>query len=160
MTMKKPLRLGVVGLGEGRSIMSAAIQSDLWELAMVCDLDKERLAARCAEFDFHHSTTKMEDLLNDSSIDAVALYTPDPLHAPHVMECLRAGKHVICTKPLFDTLELAREVYDVAKEKGKRVFVGQSSRFFEPMLHQRRDFEAGRNGELWCVEAHYHHDHR
>ncbi|MFM8830921.1 MAG: Gfo/Idh/MocA family oxidoreductase [Spartobacteria bacterium] len=38
--------------------------------------------------------------------------------------------------------------------------VGQSSRFFEPMLRQRRDFEAGRHGELVSVESHYHHDHR
>lgn len=140
--------------------MSAALNSDRWELARVCDINPDVLQHRLREFDFKHGSTAFDDLLNDPGIDAIAIYTPDPLHADHVIACLNAGKHVICTKPLFDDLTRAAEVYDAWRASGKELFVGQSSRFFEPMIHQRRDYSLGKHGELWSVEAHYHHDHR
>jgi predicted dehydrogenase len=155
------LRLGVLGLGEGRSIISAALNSELWELARICDLNEELCKERAAEFRFPHYTTKFDDLLSDDSIDAIGIYTPDPLHARHIGQCLEAGKHVICTKPLIDDLKDAKPLLDAAAKNPKlHVFVGQSSRFFEPMIRQRADFDAGKHGKLFSVEAHYHADNR
>jgi predicted dehydrogenase len=164
-TTTKKLRLGVLGLGEGRSIISAALASELWELAQICDLNEQLCQERCAEFRFPRYTTRMEELLADESIDVIGIYTPDPLHATHIRQCLAAGKHVICTKPLIDNLADARGLLDAARPAsgcpgGKLVFVGQSSRFFEPMIRQRRDYEAGRHGDVFTVETHYHADHR
>ena len=73
---------------------------------------------------------------------------------------LRAGKHVVCTKPLMDDLSKADELIQLCESTGKKVFVGQSSRFFEPMKYQRQEYEAGEIGELVTVEAYYHADHR
>jgi predicted dehydrogenase len=156
----KKLRLGVLGLGEGRSILSAALNSDLWELARMCDLNEDLCKERAREFSFPHYTTKFDDLLADSSIDVIAIYTPDPLHAQHVRQCLDAGKHVICTKPLLDKLDDAPGLLEASKRSGRHVFVGQSSRFFEPMIRQRADFEAGKHGNVFSVESHYHADNR
>lgn len=154
------LRLGVVGLGEGRSIISAALGSSLWELVRICDLNERLCKDRAAEFSFSRWTTRMEELLGDSSIDVIGLYTPDSLHAKHIAQCLSAGKHVICTKPLIDNLADAPALLDAAKRSGRQVFVGQSCRFFGSMMRQRADFEAGRHGNLFSVEAHYHADNR
>lgn len=154
------LRLGVLGLGEGRSIISAALNSEMWDLALLCDLNEQLCKDRCEEFDFKHYTTSLDAMLADSSIDAVGIYTPDPLHARHIIACLNAGKHVICTKPLIDDLKDAPAVIEAQKKSGKCVYVGQSSRFFEPMIKQRADYEAGRNGELFSVEAYYNADNR
>jgi predicted dehydrogenase len=156
----KKLRLGVVGLGEGRSIISAALNSELWELARICDLNEELCMERAAEFRFPHYTTKFEELLADEDIDVVGIYTPDPLHARHIKMALDAGKHAICTKPLIDNLADATMLLDAAKMSGKHVFVGQSSRFFESMIRQRADFEAGKHGSLFSVEAEYNADNR
>ena len=52
------LRLGVLGLGEGRSIISAALDSELWELAQMCDLNEELCKERAAEFRFPRYTTQ------------------------------------------------------------------------------------------------------
>ena len=141
------LRLGVLGLGEGRSIISAALNSELWELAVLCDLNEQLCKDRCEEFKFAHYTTKLDEMLADASIDAIGVYTPDPLHARHIIACLNAGKHVICTKPLIDDLKDAKAVMDAGRKSGKCVYVGQSSRFFEPMIRQRADYEAGKHGE-------------
>jgi predicted dehydrogenase len=48
----------------------------------------------------------------------------------------------------------------LAEKTGKKVFVGQSSRFFEPIKRQRADFEQGLIGELVTIETHYNADHR
>ena len=154
------LRLGVLGLGEGRSIVSAALNSELWDLALLCDLNEQLCRDRCEEFKFEHYTTSFDAMLADESIDVIGVYTPDPLHARHIIACLTAGKHVICTKPLIDNLADGASVLDAGKKSGKCVYVGQSSRFFEPMIRQRADYDAGKHGELYSVEAYYNADNR
>ncbi|RKD19605.1 oxidoreductase [Pelobium manganitolerans] len=154
------LKIAILGLGEGRSTMSAAIQSQKLELVKVCDRNEELCKQRAKEFDFPHYTTNYDDLLNDASIDIIAIYTPDHLHAQHVKQALLRGKHVVCTKPFIDDLTDAKELLEIAEKSGKKVFVGQSSRFFEPAMRQRKDFEEGLIGDLITVESHYHADHR
>lgn len=156
----KTYKLGVVGLGEGRSIMSAALNSSRWELHRVCDLNLELCKAREAEFNYSRWTTNYEELLTDPEIDTIAIYTPDQLHFKHVKMALEAGKHVICTKPLLVSLEGAKDLIEISEKTGKHVFVGQSTRFFESMIHQRQDYENGRFGEMQTVEAHYITDAR
>jgi predicted dehydrogenase len=153
-------RLGVIGLGEGRSIISAALQSERWELINVCDINEEMCRTRLNEFGLTRYTLSYEDLLNDPDIDVVAIYTPDQLHGRHIKQALEAGKHVIVTKPLLPSLDEAQELLRVWQASGKHVFVGQSSRFFEPMIHQRNDFLAGRHGEVDTVETYYISDSR
>jgi predicted dehydrogenase len=154
------LRLGILGLGEGRSTVSAALSSAKYELKTICDVKEEMCRLREKEFDFHQHTTNYQDMLDDQEIDVIAIYTPDHLHADHVKQALLHGKHVICTKPFIDDLSKATELIALQEKSGKRVFVGQSSRFFEPAKRQRADFEAGLIGELITIESHYHADHR
>jgi predicted dehydrogenase len=154
------LKLGILGLGEGRSTMSAALQSPKIDLVKVCDINEELCRHRAKEFDFHNYTTRFDDLLNDASIDAIAIYTPDHLHAQHIKMVMEAGKHVVCTKPLLDDLSVANELLQLQQKTGKRLFVGQSSRFFEPMKRQRLDYEQGLIGDLVTIESYYHADHR
>jgi predicted dehydrogenase len=123
-------------------------------------MNEDLCKQRSKEFQFFNYTTKYEDMLNDPEIDIVAIYTPDKWHANHIKQALQANKHVICTKPLIDDLADAKELLALQKKTGKKVFVGQSSRFFEPAKRQRKDFEAGLVGDLITVESHYHADHR
>ena len=154
------LKLGILGLGEGRSTMSAAIQSSKWELKTICDLNIDLCKQRAEEFKFQHYTTRYEDMLNDPEIDVIGIYTPDKFHAQHIKMALQHGKHVVCTKPLMDDLSEAGDLLELSEKSGKKVFVGQSSRFFEPMKRQRVDFEAGVIGDLVTIESYYHADHR
>lgn len=154
------LRLGILGLGEGRSTMSAAMQSSKWELLMICDRNEELCRHRADEFKMYNYTTIYQDMLDNADIDVIGIYTPDHLHAQHVKQALLHNKHVVCTKPFIDNLADANELLELAAKTGKKIFVGQSSRFFEPAKRQRKDFEAGLVGELITVESHYHADHR
>ena len=154
------LQLGILGLGEGRSTMSAALNSNRYTLKMVCDVKEELCRQRAKEFDFHQYTHDYQNMLDDPEIDVIAIYTPDHMHAEHVKLALLHDKHVVCTKPFIDDLSKAKELLDLAEKKNRKVFIGQSSRFFEPMSRQRKDFEAGEIGELITIEGYYHADHR
>lgn len=158
--MEKLYTLGVLGLGEGRSVISAAQNSRHWELRMICDLNEELCKHRCEEFGLTKYTTNYEDMLNDSEIDVIGIYTPDQLHAQHIRMALEAGKDVICTKPLMVSLTDAKALLDIQRKTGKHVFVGQSSRYFEPARQQRLDYESGKHGELVTLETHYISDSR
>lgn len=158
----KKLGLGVLGLGEGRSIISAGLRSDRWNVAALCDLNETLGRERCAEFGLPAAsyTNSLDALLANPAVDVVGIYTPDHLHAEHILRVLRAGKHVVCTKPFLHDLSRAREVLDAARTSGKRVMVGQSSRFFAPFKRQREHYETGAFGELNTIEAYYNADHR
>ena len=154
------LRLGILGLGEGRSTISAALASEKYELKIICDKNEELCRQRAKEFDFRQFTTDYQQMLNDPEIDVIAIYTPDHLHAQHIEQAMLHNKHVVCTKPFIDDLSKARELFLLQQKTGKKVFVGQSSRFFEPARRQRADYEEGLIGELITIESHYHADHR
>lgn len=156
----KTLGLGVLGLGEGRSIISGGLCSERWEVVQLCDRNEELGRQRCAEFGLTNFTTSYEEMLRNPKVAVVGIYTPDQLHAEHVLQALAAGKHVICTKPFLDNLSCASEVLKVARASGRCVMVGQSSRHFAPFRRQREHFLTGDFGELITVEAYYNADHR
>jgi predicted dehydrogenase len=158
----KKLGLGVLGLGEGRSIISAGVHSELWDVVALCDLNETLGRERCAEFQLppEKFTRSLDALLANRAVDVVGIYTPDHLHADHVIAALRAGKHVVCTKPFLHDLSRAADVRAAAAASGKRVMVGQSSRFFAPFARQREHFSSGVFGALNSVEAYYNADHR
>jgi predicted dehydrogenase len=154
------LTIGILGLGEGRSTISAALQSEKLKLKMICDRDIDLCRKRADEFKVYEYTTEYREMLDDPEIDIIAIYTPDHLHAGHVALALEHNKHVVCTKPFIDDLSKAVELLELQKRTGKKVFVGQSSRFFESFTRQRLDFESGLIGDLATVESHYNADHR
>jgi len=162
--MSKKYKLGVLGLGEGRSIMSAALWSKDWELVEICDLNEDICKERVEEFKDEWKnplyTLSYEEMLANPDVEVVGIFTPDQLHAAHIKMALAAGKHVICTKPLMISLDEANSLLEAQRKSGKTVFVGQSSRYFEPALQQRKDFLAGKHGELATVETHYISDSR
>jgi len=160
--MKKPFVMGVLGLGEGRSIISAILNSEYWEIGKICDLNETLGEERIREFQLPANcfTTRYEDMLSDPNIDIIGIYTPDQLHAQHIKMALEAGKNVLCTKPLMISLDEANSLLECQKRTGGIVFVGQSSRYFEPIRRQRADYDAGKLGDLVTMEAHYISDSR
>jgi predicted dehydrogenase len=156
----KKLGLGVLGLGEGRSIISAALNSKLWNVIQLCDLNEQLGRERCHEFSLDNFTASFDELLANKKVNVIGIYTPDDLHASHVIQALQGGKHVICTKPFWNDLSQADAVLKAQKKSKKAVMVGQSSRFFAPFARQRQHFETGAFGDIITVEAWYNADHR
>ncbi len=149
--------VGIVGLHEGHTMLVALRASGLCRAVAGCDLDPEKQAAAEQTCPRLFLTGDFESLLDRPEVDIVAIYTPDRLHADQIEKAFRAGKHVICTKPLINDPADIPRLLRVQRETGMRLQVGQSTRFFEPFQRQREEFEAGKLGQIELVDAHYMH---
>lgn len=88
------------------------------------------------------------DLLNDGSIDAVCIATPDHWHAKQTLDALRAGKHVYCEKPMTHTFDEAVEVVDAWKSSGLVMQVGVQSTSSPVWDMAREMINAGKLGKV------------
>jgi predicted dehydrogenase len=84
----------------------------------VASRDQKRAEAFAREFRVPHAYEGYERLLEDKSIDAVYISTPNALHVPWVEKALMCGKHVLCEKPLSPTQEDALRLAKLAEKKG------------------------------------------
>jgi len=151
------LGVGVIGLHEGHTLLVALRASGLCRAVAGCDLSEEKrnFAAEAVEGLF--VTDDYDALLARDDVKIVAIYTPDSFHAEHIERAFRAGKDVICTKPLINNPEEAGKLRAIAEETGRSLQVGQSTRFYETFQRQRELFEKGAFGEIEVVDAHYNH---
>lgn len=153
----RALGLGVVGLHEGRTLLLAMNRTSAIYPVAGCDLSEEKLAASRSELPGLMYTNDFGELLKHPKVDVVAIYTPDSVHGEQIVRAFEAGKHVICTKPIVNSFEDARRILEAGRRSGRRLLVGQSTRFFEPFRRQRSAFERGEMGEAELVDAHYIH---
>jgi predicted dehydrogenase len=149
--------LGVVGLHEGRTLLLAMNRCAHIHAVAACDLSEEKLAASRAELPALFCTRDYATMLARPDVDIVAIYTPDHLHGEHIAMAFEAGKDVICTKPLVNSMADARRILETGRRTGRRLFVGQSTRFFEPFRRQRAAFDRGELGSVELADAHYTH---
>jgi len=151
------LGIGIVGLHEGHTLLVALRASQMCRPVAGCDLSEEKRRSAEAACPGLRTTADYSELLENEAVDIVAIYTPDALHADQIRQAFEAGKHVICTKPLINDIAAIPGLLEAARSSGRRLQVGQSTRFYEPFLRQREQYESGKLGRIEAVDAHYHH---
>lgn len=162
MSFTKPvINAGVIGLGMGQSLFVAHEMPDSTvRVTAICDSNEERLAevkkARSVPF----ATPDWRELIARDDLDVIGVYSPDPLHAEHVLTALDSGKHVICTKPMVASLDDAKRILAKVRETELKFLVGQTCRFNQHRAAAKRLVDEGRYGRLVYVEATYNHDMR
>lgn len=120
-----------------------------------CDVDGAKVAAFCAKHAIPQSYTDVDVMLKECKIDAVINATPDRFHAPISLKAIKAGKHVLCEKPL--ALNYAEAMTMVKAAKAKRVvnMVNFSYRN-SPCIHKAHQMIAnGELGDIVHVDASY-----
>lgn len=115
--MSKTFNVAVIGVGIGRShiVEGYMPNADKFKVLALCDLNVERMTPIADEFGVERRVTSFDDILAMDDIDIIDVCTPPMLHFPMVMAALKAGKHVICEKPLVGSLAQVDEV--MAQEK-------------------------------------------
>ncbi len=152
------IKLGIIGTG-GMAHAHAKAFKEIKGVALTACLDvvPDRAAAFAQKWDISRVAASLNDLLEQ--VDAVTVVTPDPHHAAPTLAALRAGKHVMCEKPLTVTLADARRVARAAaqahEKHGAQHLVNfsyrNSSAFQEAMKRVRR----GDLGEIRHVNSRY-----
>ena len=115
--MSKVFNVAVIGCGIGRShiVEGYLPNSGKFKVTALCDLNAERLATVADEFGVKRRVTSFDDVLAMDDIDIIDICTPPMLHFPMVMAALKAGKHVICEKPLVGSLAQVDAVMEEEK---------------------------------------------
>lgn len=115
--MSRIYNVAIIGVGIGRSHMVEGYlpNADKFKVKALCDLNAERLATVADEFGVERRIEKFDEVLAMDDIDVIDICTPPGLHFPMVMAALKAGKHVVCEKPLVGSLAQVDAV--IAEEK-------------------------------------------
>ena len=147
------MKFGLIGAGCIGQIRSQALQNVKGcELVAVADADKQcadKLAA-C-----HDAAVFSDycDLIACPDLDAVIVSTPPQFHEEMVIAALESGKHVICEKPLANSVEACRRMVEVSRKTGKTLTTGFNHRYFEAIQFAKRTLDSGAIGELDHVRA-------
>ena len=164
--MSRIFTVAVVGGGIGRSHIVEGYETnkDKFRVLAVCDLDAGRRNGLADEFGIERRVEKFDDLLAMADLDIIDVCTPPMVHYPMVMAGLKAGKHVICEKPLVGSLAQVDEVIaEEKRSKGKLMPVFQY-RFGDGIEQAKAIIDAGIAGKpyvgtvetLWRREADYY----
>jgi predicted dehydrogenase len=158
--------VAVVGCGIGRShiIEGYAPHPDKFRVIAVCDLDTARLDAVADEFDIERRTTDFDELLAMDDLDIIDICTPPMVHYPQIMAGLRAGKHVVCEKPLVGSLAEIDAVMAEEKLARGRLMPVFQYRFGDGIAQTKAIIDAGIAGKpyvgtvetLWRRGADYY----
>ena len=157
--MGKPggLKAGVIGLGVGEQHVHSYRSIPGVEVAAICDIDPERLAAVGRDHDIAKQASDYRMVTEDPDIDLVSICSYDDVHAEQCVSAFRNGKHVMVEKPvaLFrrDAEAVLRAQQDSGKLISSNLILRQSPRFREVC----RMVRAGEFGEVAAIEGDYLH---
>jgi len=158
----KKVRFAVVGVGGlgPRHIWGIQEHSDMAELICVCDID-EKVARECAKkYGGVKYYTDYYKMLEDGGFDCVVLVTPDQIHREHAVAACDKGYHVLCEKPLAQTVKDCYAMIEAAKRNNVKFMTGQVARKSPGFAKAKELVDAGKIGELFFVESEYAHDYQ
>jgi predicted dehydrogenase len=151
--MAKVWNVGVVGLNIGRSHILEGYDKNRehYRVLALCDLDEGRLRSVGDEFGVERRVTSFEELLAMPDIDIVDICTPPSLHVPMSIAAMRAGKHVVCEKPLASSLAEIDRLGLVEKETGRRLMPIFQYRFGDGVMKAKHIIERGIAGKPYVA---------
>ena len=100
-------------------------------------------------------TEDVNDILNDPEIDMVVICTTHHYHYNYAKQVLEAGKHCLVEKPFMENSAQAKEIFDLANEKGLFVSAYQNRRYDSDFLTVQKVIESGKLGDLLELEMHF-----
>lgn len=156
------VRVGVMGLSRGKSLVGTFAASPNAEVAYVCDVDAKRLAAggsyaveksggRTPEL-----VTDFRKILDDKNIDALVIAAPDHWHAPATILACNAGKHVYCEKPASHNPQEGEWQLEAARKHNRTVQLGTQRRSYPAYIEGIAKLHGGLIGKPILARAHYY----
>jgi predicted dehydrogenase len=165
----RQLRVGMVGYGFMGKAHSHAWRTAprFFDLPMtvtmtaLCGRDADRTAQAAADLGWASTETDWRDLVARDDIDLIDICTPGDAHSDIAVAALRAGKHVLCEKPLANSVPAAEEMAaaaETAAANGNYAMVGFTNRRVPAILLARKLIGEGRLGTVHQVRAAYQQD--
>ncbi len=152
--MKKPIALGIVGLGRagwGMHCEELAGKESMFKIVAGCDILRKRRVAMGKRYGCP-AYERVEDLIADPNVELVSIATRSPDHFAHARMALRAGKHVFLEKPICLTYKEAKALMKEADRSTGTLYVRHNRRFEPAFLHIREILASGILGEVFEIK--------
>ncbi|MGA0332692.1 MAG: Gfo/Idh/MocA family protein [Kiritimatiellia bacterium] len=150
------IRIAIVGTG-GMAHAHAQRFSDLPGCQVVAGVDivESNLQRFCERFDISHAFSSVKELLDWGEFDAAAVVTNDSAHVPCSLPLVKAGKHVLCEKPIAPTAGEGKRLVTAAEKAGVAHMIHFSYRNAPVLHHAQKLVASGKLGALRHLEANY-----
>lgn len=154
----KKIKIGIVGCGgiaNGKHL-PAISRNGNFEIVAFCDILIERAEEAKKEYgtDDARVYTDYMELVKEKDLVAVYVLTPNKSHAFISVAAMKAGKHVMCEKPMAKSYADAKLMLDTAKETGRILTIGYQNRYRNDSTYLKRACENGDLGEIYYAKAH------
>ena len=165
--MARPLGVGVLGYtGVARAHLTALRRhAEVFpdapaplRLVAVCGRTRDAVEEAARRYGAERAVTEWQALIDDPAVDALINAAPNDLHAAPSVAALRAGKAVLCEKPLGRTAREAAEMARAAREDRRVAMTGFNYRFMPAVLLARRMVDSGELGRLYHFRCRYSDD--
>jgi len=151
----KTMNVAVIGCGTIANLQHGPSYSKnpRAEITWCVDIIPERAQALASMYGTASTRAAADyrEMLKDASVDAVSVCVPNHLHAQISIDCLRAGKHVLCEKPAAVSYAQALQMKAAADECGRILNIGVVNRFNTSVNHVRDMIRAGELGDVYHV---------
>jgi predicted dehydrogenase len=145
------ITFGIVGCGRIAQRHAEHI-SKLASLQGVCDVKPDRAKELAAKYSCNVYGGIDALLSAEKNVEVVSICTPNAFHAEHAIKALKAGKHVLCEKPMALTVSDCKAMIHESEKAGKILFIVKQNRFNPPIVAMKKAIDEGRLGKIFNVQ--------
>lgn len=151
----QPIRLGIIGCGiAARHLHWPALRAlrDRFQIVAVCNHTRPKAESLSAEVGGALVFTDHHAMLHSATMEAVLVCLPIHLNRQVAEDCLNAGMHALCEKPLAHTLEMARELVVIVEKSSNVLMVGENYYYRDDFHDGLAAVHAGEIGDVFLIQ--------
>jgi len=154
---EKKIRIGVIGAGwfASRRHLPVIVESPDAILVALCRRNEEMLKKMARHFEVEKIFTDYRQMLDEVEMDGVLIATPHTLHYEHAKYALEKGVHVLLEKPMTVKTEDARDLVELAEEKGRTLVVALNPPYWAHCHFIKETIESGEIGEIESISMNW-----
>ncbi|MEJ7760035.1 MAG: Gfo/Idh/MocA family oxidoreductase [Gemmatimonadaceae bacterium] len=148
---RSDLSFAIVGCGRIAARHAEHI-ANVGRLIGACDVQFDRADSLAGKYGARPYRSLDEMLAGEKEVDVVAVCTPNGLHAMHTVAALKAGRHVLCEKPMAISVADCGTMIQAAERANRRLFIVKQNRFNPPVAAVKELLDGGRLGRVYSVQ--------
>ena len=151
------IKIGIIGCGKITEVRHAPEYSENPNCEIIGFYDTFTEKAEALAKQYGGKVFRSVEEMLSSDVDAVSVCVANRFHAEISIQALKAGKHVLCEKPMATTEEDCEAMVNAAKESGKYLMIGLNQRLAKAHVKAKEILSSGEMGEVLTFETHFSH---
>lgn len=148
------IKVAIIGYGYwGPNVLRAFSEVASAQIVVCCDLKTKNLQLVKQRYPSIKTTTDVDDILKDESINAVIITTPLSTHYPIALKALKAKKHVWIEKPMTQNSEQAKKLIKLAQKNNLLIFVDHIFLYTQAVSYLKKFIQSGNLGDIYYFDS-------